>query len=110
MRPASDALATRRGGGAVRPAMAGGSQEADDEARAAGQEPGAVVARGGDGVKVSSVEVDEPDGARGGRRALQPEVVFVAVLCAVATIAIGVYPEPLFNVARDAGSALQSLL
>jgi hypothetical protein len=34
----------------------------------------------------------------------------VAVVCAVATIAIGVYPEPLFNVARDAGSALQSLL
>jgi NADH-quinone oxidoreductase subunit N len=109
MRPASDALTPRRGRGAVRPAMAGGSREADDEARAAGEEPGAVVARGSDGVNVSSVEVDEP--ARGGgRRLLQPEVVFVAVVCAVATIAIGVYPEPLFNVARDAGSALQSLL
>src|SRR6185312_3564280 len=46
MRPASDALTARRGGGA-RPAMAGGSQEADDDARAAGREPGGVVARGG---------------------------------------------------------------
>jgi NADH-quinone oxidoreductase subunit N len=110
MRPSSDALTPRRGRAAVRPAMAGGSQEADDEARAAGEEPGAVVARGGsDGVNVASVEVDEPAGA-GGRRLVQPEVVFVAVVCAVATIAIGVYPEPLFNVARDAGSALQSLL
>jgi NADH-quinone oxidoreductase subunit N len=111
MRPASDALTARPGGGgAVRPAMAGGSPEADDEARAEGREPGAVAARGGDGVNVSRVEVDdEPAGGRG-RRLLQPEVVFVAVVCAAATVAIGIYPEPLFNVARDAGSALQSLL
>jgi NADH-quinone oxidoreductase subunit N len=34
----------------------------------------------------------------------------VAVVCAIATIAIGVYPEPLFNVAKDAGAALQNLL
>jgi NADH-quinone oxidoreductase subunit N len=112
MRPASDALTARRRGGGpggtVRPAMAGGSREADDEARAAGREPGAVAARGADGVTVSSVEVDEPAG--GGRRLVQAEVVFVAVVCAVATIAIGIYPEPLFNVARDAGNALQSLL
>ena len=31
---------------------------------------------------------------------------FVAVVCALATIAFGVYPEPLFDVARDAGAAL----
>ena len=29
----------------------------------------------------------------------------MAVVCAVATIAFGIYPEPLFNVARDAGDA-----
>jgi NADH-quinone oxidoreductase subunit N len=108
MRPASDALAGRDPGG-LRPAMAGGSQEADDEARAEGREPGAVAARGGDGVTVSALEVDGPAGGAA-RRLLQPEVAFVAVVCAVATIAIGVYPEPLLNVARDAGNALTSLL
>ena len=40
----------------------------------------------------------------------QPEVIFVAVLCAAATIAFGVYPEPLLDVARDAGNAITSLL
>ena len=45
------------------------------------------------------------------RRTLrQPEVVFVAVACALVTIVFGVYPEPLFNVAQDAGSAIQSLI
>ena len=33
----------------------------------------------------------------------QPEVVFVAVVCALVTIAFGIYPEPLFDVAKDAG-------
>ena len=42
---------------------------------------------------------------RAGRTLRQPEVVFVAVVCALVTIAFGVYPEPLFNVARDAGEA-----
>jgi NADH-quinone oxidoreductase subunit N len=70
-----------------RPAIAGGSPEADAEAYAAGREPGAPAAR-----------------------LSQPEVVFVAVLCALVTVAGGLYPEPLFNVARDAGAALASLL
>ena len=65
----------------ARPVIAGGSAEADAEALAAGVEPGAS-------------------------RLAQPEVLFVAVLCAVATIALGIYPEPLFNVAKDAGAAL----
>ena len=64
----------------MRPAIAGGSQEADAEV--------AVAPRP--------------------RR--QPEVLFVAVVCAVATIVFGVYPEPLFDVARDAGAALTSLV
>src|SRR4051794_21084895 len=63
-----------------RPAIAGGSQDAD-----------AIV---------------EPP--RGGRGLVA--VGIVAVVCAVATIAIGVYPEPLFNVAKDAGAALGHLL
>ena len=39
----------------------------------------------------------------------QPEVVAVAVVCAVATIVLGVMPDPLFDVARDVSSALPSL-
>jgi NADH-quinone oxidoreductase subunit N len=70
------------GAGAPRPAIAGGSQEAD-------------------GIAL------EP--TRSGGRGLWA-IGFVAVLCAVATVAIGIYPEPLFNVAEDAGRALTSLL
>jgi NADH-quinone oxidoreductase subunit N len=62
----------------ARPAIAGGSAEA---------------------------EVDPPR-----PRMLQPEVVAVAVVCAVATVVFGIYPDPLMDVARDAGAALQSLV
>jgi NADH-quinone oxidoreductase subunit N len=74
------------GGGPARPAIAGGSVEADEASLAAGLEPGAA------------------------RRLLQPEVVFVAVVCAAATIFFGLYPEPLFNIAKDAGAALRSFV
>jgi NADH-quinone oxidoreductase subunit N len=40
----------------------------------------------------------------------QPEVVFVALVCAAATVVLGIYPEPLFDVARDAGEAFKSLI
>jgi NADH-quinone oxidoreductase subunit N len=40
----------------------------------------------------------------------QPEVVLVAVLAAAATIFFGIYPDPLFDVARDAGAALANLV
>jgi hypothetical protein len=40
----------------------------------------------------------------------QPEVTFVALLRAAATIAIGIVPGPLFDVARDVGTSLSSLL
>jgi NADH-quinone oxidoreductase subunit N len=79
MRPASEAIGLRAGrvpGG--RPAIAGGSDEAD-------------------------VVVAAP-------RSRQPELVFVAVVCAAATIAFGVYPSPLFDIARDAGEALKGLV
>jgi NADH-quinone oxidoreductase subunit N len=88
----------------ARPIMAGGSQEADDEDRAAGREPGdtgRVIAD--DFGEPSVVVTDRP-------RLAQPEVVFVAVVCAIVTIAFGVYPEPLMDVARDAGAAFTSLL
>jgi NADH-quinone oxidoreductase subunit N len=80
MRSPSEAVAVRPGrvpGG--RPAIAGGSQEAD-------------------------AELAEPPRHR------QYELVFVAVVCALATIIIGVYPDPVFDIARDAGAALESLV
>jgi NADH-quinone oxidoreductase subunit N len=64
-----------------RPAIAGGSAEAD--VAVAGSAP---------------------------RRLLQPEVLFVAIVCALATIVFGIYPDPLFQLANDAGSALSSLV
>ena len=39
----------------------------------------------------------------------QPEVVAVAVLAAAATIALGIVPDPLLDVARDVSSALPRL-
>jgi NADH-quinone oxidoreductase subunit N len=39
----------------------------------------------------------------------QPEVVAVAVLCAAATIFFGLWPEPLFDLARDVSSSLSGL-
>jgi NADH-quinone oxidoreductase subunit N len=67
-----------------RPAIAGGSQEADEL-------PGAVAA------------------PRPADRLSQPEVVGLALLCAAATIVFGVYPEPLLDLAHDAGAALTGL-
>jgi NADH-quinone oxidoreductase subunit N len=40
----------------------------------------------------------------------QPEVAFVAVLAAVATIFFGIVPSPLFDAVRDVGSSLSGLL
>jgi len=40
----------------------------------------------------------------------QPEVVFVAVLMAAATIFLGIWPDPLFDLARDVGTSLGDLL
>ena len=38
------------------------------------------------------------------------ELTFVAVLAAVATLAAGVYPDPLFDLVRDAGESFRGLL
>jgi NADH-quinone oxidoreductase subunit N len=40
----------------------------------------------------------------------QPEVLAIAVLFAVATIALGIVPSPLFDAARDIGTSLSGLL
>jgi len=77
------ALTTARGG-EPRPLMAGGSIEADEEDAAAAQPLGTRIA--------------------------QPEVIVVAVVCAVATVFFGIYPSPLFDMAQDAGAALTNLI
>jgi NADH-quinone oxidoreductase subunit N len=41
---------------------------------------------------------------------VQLEVLAVAVVCAVATIFFGIWPDPLFDLARDAGSAFTGLV
>jgi NADH-quinone oxidoreductase subunit N len=69
------------------------------------------------------VEIDIPAAPGGPRRVrpvagwspeadarAQPEVTFVAVLCAAATVVLGVVPGPLFDVARDVGTSLSGLL
>jgi NADH-quinone oxidoreductase subunit N len=44
------------------------------------------------------------------RGTVQVEVVAVAVVCGLATIAFGIYPDPLLSVAHDAGEALRGLV
>lgn len=39
----------------------------------------------------------------------QPEVLFIAVVMAAATIVLGILPSPLLNVAKDVGTALQNI-
>ena len=52
-----------------------------------------------------SSEVAEPE-----RRGSHPWAVVVAVVFAAATVVFGIYPQPLFDVARDCGQAITSLL
>jgi NADH-quinone oxidoreductase subunit N len=80
MRSPSDAVARPPLTPGGRPAIAGGSSEADVAA------------------------------APAARRLIQPEVLFVAIVFAAATVVFGIYPDPLFQVAAHAGEALTSLL
>jgi NADH-quinone oxidoreductase subunit N len=73
---------------AARPAIAGGSAEADSDAEAL----------------EASTRV-----AVGGRRLIQPEVIGLGVLCAAASVFFGVYPSPLLDLAEDAAAALTNL-
>jgi NADH-quinone oxidoreductase subunit N len=79
MRSPSDAVARPPLTPGGRPAIAGGSAEAD---------------------------VAPPPA----RPLIQVEVLFVAIVFAAATVVFGIYPDPLFQVAQDAGAAISSLL
>ena len=95
--PAEGGVRARVGG--TRPAMAGGSPEADAE----------VPAERGPSDVGSAPETEAAVSGSGLRRR-QPEVLFVAIVCAIAAIALGIYPDPLFTVAREAGAAITSLV
>jgi NADH-quinone oxidoreductase subunit N len=84
MRPAAAPARTAPGTLAPRPLLAGGSPEVD-----------------GTGDAPTTVD-------RGPRT--HPEVAFVAVVAAAATIVAGVAPGPLFDLVRETGSALGNLL
>ena len=43
------------------------------------------------------------------RRLRQPEVIALAVVCAVATVFFGIFPSPLLDLAGDAGASLAQL-
>ena len=104
MRPASDA--GRAGGRARRRAARDGRRLARGRRRAAPAARRRAGRRDGDAVEVER----RGRGRAPGRRLRQPEVVFVAVVCALATVAFGIWPEPLFDLARDAGAAIASLV
>ncbi len=76
------------------PAIAGGSPELDSDPESPGDGPEGATPSAGDATPPAS-----------GRRA-QPELAFVAVLAATATIFFGIVPQPLFNLVHGVGSAL----
>jgi NADH-quinone oxidoreductase subunit N len=78
------------------PAIAGGSPEADAEARAAGREPGRAV--------VGEPAAASPTGAR------CPVIIGLTLLAAAASIVFGVVPSPLVEWAEGAGAAIGTLL
>ena len=78
------------GPGGARPAIAGAAPEGDAD-------PAAVAAS----ARIAAQPAE--------RRVVQPEVIAVAVVCAAATIVFGIYPEPLLDLANDAGASLSGL-
>jgi NADH-quinone oxidoreductase subunit N len=72
------------------PALAGGSQELDEQAAASAT---AAAAAG-------------PGDDAGPAAGPQPEVAFVAIAAGAATLFFGIVPQPLFNLVHGVGSAL----
>jgi NADH-quinone oxidoreductase subunit N len=56
-----------------------------------------------------SPEADIEGWPTSSQSAARPEVVFVAVLFAAASVFFGIFPSPLFNLAAHAGHALSGL-
>jgi NADH-quinone oxidoreductase subunit N len=65
---------------------------------------------GGQPVMAGGATPELPAGDRAPRGPGHPLALAVAAVCLVAVIFFGVYPQPLFDVAHDAGGALHSIL
>ena len=90
-------VAARRVTPGGRPLMAGGAPENDDVTAVAHYE----------GAPVAAVSAGGGAGVRGGGH---PLAQACGVVCAAAVVFFGIFPQPLFDVAQDAGRALSSLL
>ncbi|HTT31032.1 MAG TPA: NADH-quinone oxidoreductase subunit N [Solirubrobacteraceae bacterium] len=72
----------------------------------AGAGPGELAPIAGGSVEIESDEWDIGGPEAEGERLRSPEVVFVAVVFAAATIFFGIFPSPLFHLATHAANAL----
>jgi NADH-quinone oxidoreductase subunit N len=100
--------------------IAGGSQEADsasDGGQAAADDGGQAAAD--DGGQAAADDGGQAAADDGGHAAFPlgratsiplPEVAFVALLFAAASIFFGIFPSPLFDLVNHAGSALSGLV
>jgi NADH-quinone oxidoreductase subunit N len=96
-----------RGPAGARPLLAGGAISLDAVGSGGdGDDDGGDAGDSGDELRErGAAYAEDPD-----RRRVHLEVVAVAVVAAIATLAAGIYPGPLFDAAREAGAALGNLL
>jgi NADH-quinone oxidoreductase subunit N len=112
MRPTpTPAVAAARPARAM-PALAGGSSELDPpegpNPPAEGLDAETVGAREDTKAPPAEPAAVEPAPVRA--RSRHWELTLVAVLAALATLATGIYPDPLFDLVRDAGESFRGLL
>ncbi|HEV2814981.1 MAG TPA: NADH-quinone oxidoreductase subunit N [Solirubrobacteraceae bacterium] len=98
MRPATETVAPPA---APVPALAGGSQDLDPPEEPA---PADASSPAPDAADAPPPAADAP------RSRPHPELVIVAVVAAALTLAAGIYPDPLFDAVREAGTSFRGLL
>jgi NADH-quinone oxidoreductase subunit N len=68
------------------------------------------ITPGGQPVMAGGATAQLPSGDGAPRGEGHPLALAVAAVCLVAIVFFGVYPQPLFDAAQDAGAALRSIL
>jgi NADH-quinone oxidoreductase subunit N len=101
--PGVAAAPSPRAGGAILAPIAGGSPEADADA---GRWP---TAGGSPEPNAGGPEPNAGGWPTAGTSIPYPEVVFVAMLFAAASIFFGIFPSPLFDLAAHAGHAISGI-